>query len=54
MIFTIKKSKIPSWGYEIIGRNFHNIAPSVESAIMYLKDRYGYDVKYRVRKEAKK
>lgn len=52
MIFTIKKSKIKAWGYEITARNFHNIAPTIDSAINHLKDRYGYDVKYRIRKEA--
>lgn len=47
MKFTIKKSKIPAWGYEITTTNgFHNIAPTIESAVNYLKDRYGYDVKY--------
>ena len=51
-VFMIKKSRIPAWGYEIVcGNWFHNIAPSVESAITYLKNRYGYDVKYIVRKE---
>lgn len=50
-VFTIKKSKISSWGYEITcGDWFHNIAPSVEIAIDYLKDRYGIGVKYRVLK----
>jgi len=48
MTFTIKKSKIPAWGYEITARGFHNIAPSVEAAVRYLQDRYGLDVKYRV------
>ena len=36
MQFTIKKSKIPAWGYEITAKGFHNIAPSVEAAIAYL------------------
>lgn len=49
MTYTIKKSKIPAWGYEITAKGFHNIAPSVELAIMYLKYRFGYDVKYRVK-----
>lgn len=48
MRFTIKKAKIPAWGYEITSKGFHNIAPTVEAAILYLKGRYGYDVKYRV------
>lgn len=30
MVYTIKKSKIQAWGYEITAKNFHNIAPSVE------------------------
>lgn len=46
MTFTIKKSKVPAWGYEITARGFHNIAPSVEAAVRYLQDRYGLDVKY--------
>ena len=49
MTFTIKKSKIEAWGYEIIGKNFHNIVPTIEAAIMYLQDRYGCNVKYRVK-----
>ena len=48
MTFTIKKAKIPEWGFEITADGFHNIAPSVESAIRYLVARYGYSVKYRV------
>lgn len=48
MVYTIKKSKIEVWGYEITAKGFHNIAPSVEIAIRYLKDRFGHDVKYRV------
>lgn len=51
MTFTIKKAKIPSWGYEITAKGFHNIAPTVEVAISYLKGRYGCDVKYRVKEE---
>lgn len=51
-VFIIKESTIPAWGYEIIcGNWFHNIAPSVEAAVSYLKGRYGYDVRYIVRKE---
>ena len=49
MTFTIKKARIPQWGYEITAKGFHNIAPSIEAAIMYLKNRYGYDVKYIVK-----
>ena len=49
MTFIIKKSRIPQWGYEITAKGFHNIAPSIEAAIMYLKNRYGYDVKYIVK-----
>ena len=43
-----QKIKIRGLGYEITAKGFHNIAPSVESAINYLKDRYGADVKYRI------
>lgn len=49
MVFTIRKAKIPAWGYEITAKGFHNIAPSVEAAVDYLKGRYGADVKYRVK-----
>ncbi len=49
MTFTIKKARIPEWGYEITAKGFHNIAPSIESAIAYLKDRFGHDVKYRIK-----
>lgn len=51
MTFKIKKSKISSWGYEITAAGFHNIAPTIESAVNYLKDRYGCDVKYIIVKE---
>lgn len=51
MIYTIKKSKIPAWGYEITAKHFHNIAPSVEAAVSYLKNRFGPDVKYRVKED---
>ena len=53
MTFVIKKAKIPEWGYEITAKGFHNIAPSVESAINYLKARYGNSVKYTVKGEEK-
>ena len=46
--FVIRKAKIEKWGYEITARGFHNIAPTVEAAVAYLKDRYGDDVKYRI------
>ena len=49
MIFTIKKAKIPAWGYEITAKEFHNIAPSVEAAVNYLQDRYGPDVNYKIK-----
>lgn len=48
MKFTIKKSSVPAWGYEITAPGFHNIAPSVDSAVAYLKNRYGYDVQYKI------
>ena len=48
MRYTIKKSKIPAWGYEITAKNFHNIAPTKEAAIRYLQDRFGRDVQYRI------
>lgn len=49
MTFTIKKAKIPSWGYEITAKGFHNIAPTVEAAVSYLQGRFGADVKYKVK-----
>lgn len=49
MTFTIKKSKIPAWGYEITAKGFRNIAPSVEAAVDYLQGRFGADVKYKVK-----
>ena len=49
LVFTIQKAKIPAWGYEITAKGFHNIAPTVEAAVSYLKSRYGHDVKYRVK-----
>lgn len=52
MTFTIKKAKIPSWGYEITAKGFHNIAPTVEAAVSYLQGRFGVDVKYKVKGES--
>ena len=49
MTFTIKKSKVPAWGYEITAKGFHNIAPTVEAAVDYLQGRFGADVKYKVK-----
>ena len=51
MKFTIKKSHIPAWGYEITAKNYHNIAPSIEAAIALLKFRFGPQVKYTVKEE---
>ena len=51
MRFTIKKSRIPQWGYEITGRNFHNTAETVKKAVNYLKDRFGSDVRYTIKGE---
>ena len=48
-MFLIKKSKIPKWGYEITAKGYHNIAPTVEVAVNYLKSRFGADVKYKVK-----
>jgi len=59
MTYTIKKSRIKSWGYEIVAKSrgqlaYHNIAPSVDAAIRMLKDRFGNEVKYRVQEETNK
>lgn len=51
MTFTIRKAKIERWGYEIVAKGYHNIAPSVEAAVQYLKNRYGYDVKYKIEED---
>lgn len=51
MIFTIKKAHIPEWGYEITSKGFHNIAPTIEDAVKYLRGRYGYDIKIRIKAE---
>lgn len=53
MRFTIKQAQIPAWGWEITARGYHNIAPTKEAAIRYLQDRYGHDVKYRVKEDKK-
>lgn len=50
--FTIRPAKIPAWRYEIIGKNFHNIAPSEDAAIQYLRDRFGRSCRIRIMKEA--
>ena len=52
MTYTISPARIASWGYEITAPHYHNIAPSVDAAIRYLQDRFGSDVKIRVREEA--
>lgn len=54
MIYTIRKSDIDVWGYEITAGShghleFHEIAPSVEIAVRYLKNRFGSDVKIRIK-----
>lgn len=50
--FTVRPAKIPAWRYEIIGNNFHNIAPSEEAAVEYLRDRFGRSCRIRIIKEA--
>lgn len=50
MKFTIKKARFDVWGYEIVAKNFHNIAPSIDAAVNYLKDRYGNDVQYTIKR----
>lgn len=47
-VFKIIPARYSIWGYEIIAKNFHNIAPSIESAERYLIDRFGINVKYKV------
>lgn len=42
--FKIAPAKVKSWGYEITSPGFHNIAPSIDAATQYLKDRYGLGV----------
>ena len=49
MTYTIKKSKIAQWGYEITAKDFHNIAPSIEAAVSYLQGRFGHDVSYKIK-----
>ena len=55
MIYTIRKSNIDGWGYEIIGTEyghpkFHEIAPSVETAIRHLHFRFNDHIKIRIGK----
>ena len=52
MTYTIRPARIASWGDESTAPHYHNIAPSVDAAIRYLQDRFGSDVKIRVREEA--
>lgn len=54
MTYTIKKSQIAGWGYEITAKGFHNIAPTAEAAVKYLQARFGHDVKYRIREKKTK
>ncbi len=51
MTYTIKKSRIEAWGYEITAKGFHNIAPTVEAAVNYLQGRFGHDVNYRIKED---
>ena len=53
-VYTIQKSKYSVWGYEITAERFHDIAPTVDAAIQYLKDRFGLRVKYRVKEGIRK
>lgn len=53
-VYTIKKSRIAAWGYEITAKGFHNVAPTVEAAVKYLQSRFGHDVKYRIKEETAK
>lgn len=46
--YSVKKARIPAWGYEITSKGFHNIAPTEEKAIDYLRWRFGHDVKIRI------
>lgn len=48
MKFTIKKARIPQWGYEITAHGYHNIAPSVPAAVRMLRDRFGNNVRIRI------
>ena len=52
MTYTIRPATLASWAYEITAPHCHNVAPSVDAAIRYLQDRFGSDVKIRVREEA--
>lgn len=49
----MKITKASAKRYEITAESgsytFHNIAPSVEVAVRYLKDRFGSDVKIRIK-----
>ena len=49
--YTIKKARFEKWGYEITAPGFHNVAPSIEAARQYLKDRFGLKVKICVLEE---
>lgn len=45
MKFVIRKARIPEWHWEIIcGDWFHNIAATKESAVNYVRNRFGNEV----------
>ena len=54
MVYIIKQSKVRTWGYEIVAKGYHNIVPSIEDAIRLLQNRFGPDVKFRVKDEQTK
>lgn len=49
MVFVIRKARIEKWGYEITARGFHNIAPTIDAAVSYIRRRFGGDVQIKIK-----
>lgn len=50
-LYLIRRSTVRHWGYEIVGKNLHLVAPTKEVAIYYLKTRFGSHVNYRIKED---
>ena len=47
----IRRSTVRHWGYEIVGKNLHLVAPTKEASVRYLKSRFGSHVNYRIKED---
>ena len=49
MTFTIKPARFAAWGYEITAKGYRNTAPSVKDAVNFLYDRFGADIRIKIK-----